>query len=102
MWDSAALLPGGDGLSNYTIFVHELAQRSLHFGQPVLLINSDWHLYGVDQPLANPPSATGVIHDPRAVPNLTRITVQGSTYAQAEWLRLPVNPHSPQFFSGKT
>ena len=99
MWDPEALLPGGDGLSNYTIFVHELAQRSLHFGRPVLLINGDSHVFGVDQPLANPTSAAGVIHNTPVVSNLTRITVQGSTSAPAEWLRLSVDPHSPQVFS---
>ena len=99
MWDPDALVPGGDGLSNYTIFVHELAQRSVRFGRPVLLINGDSHVFGVDQPLSNPNSATGVIHGTQAVPNLTRITVQGSTSAPAEWLRLTVDPHSPQVFS---
>ena len=99
MWDPEALLPGGDGLSNYTIFVHELAQRSLHFGRPVLLINGDSHVFGVDQPLANQTSAAGVIHNTPVVSNLTRITVQGSTSAPAEWLRLSVDPHSPQVFS---
>jgi hypothetical protein len=99
MWDPAALIAGGDGLDNYTVFVHELAQRSLRFGRPVLLINGDSHVFGVDQPLADPNSATGAIHGTPAVPNLTRITVQGSTTAPAEWLRLTVDPGSPQIFS---
>jgi hypothetical protein len=99
MWDPAALVAGGDGLGNYTIFVHELAQRSLRFGRPVLLINGDSHVYGSDQPLADPQSATGKIHGTPAVPNLTRITVQGSTTAPAEWLRLTVDPDSTQVFS---
>jgi hypothetical protein len=99
MWDPAAVIAGGDGLGNYTIFVHELAQRSLRFGRPVLLINGDSHVFGADQPLAKPNSATGIIHGTEAVPNLTRITVQGSTSAPAEWLRLTVDPASPQVFS---
>jgi hypothetical protein len=33
------------------------------------------------------------------VPNLTRITVQGSTNAPAEWLRLTIDPRTPQMFS---
>jgi calcineurin-like phosphoesterase family protein len=41
MWDPAAVVPGGDGLSNYALFVHELANLSLHFRRPVLLINGD-------------------------------------------------------------
>jgi len=99
MWDAAAVVPGGDGLGNYTLFVHELASLSLHFGRPVLLINGDSHVLGSDRPLADPGSATGRIHGAPAVPNLTRITVQGSTSAPAEWLRLTIDPHAPGVFS---
>ena len=99
MWDPAAVVPGGDGLGNYTLFVHELASLSLHFGRPVLLINGDSHVFGSDRPLADPGSATGRIHGAPAVPNLTRITVQGSTSAPAEWLRLTIDPHAPEVFS---
>jgi hypothetical protein len=99
MWDPAAILAGGDGLGNYTLFVHELASLSLHFGRPVLLINGDSHVFGADRPLADPMSATGRIHGAPAVPNLTRITVQGSTSAPAEWLRLTIDPQAPGVFS---
>ena len=50
-------------------------------------------------PLADPTSATGVVHGTQAVPNLTRITVQGSTNAPSEWLRLTVDPRAPDVFS---
>jgi hypothetical protein len=53
----------------------------------------------VDQPLADPASATGKIHGTQAVPNLMRITVQGSTNTPSEWLRLTIDPRSPQIFS---
>jgi hypothetical protein len=99
MWDPAAVVAGGDGLGNYSVFVHELAQRAVRFGRPVLLINGDSHVFGVDRPLADPASATGKIHNTQAVPNLTRITVQGSTSAPAEWLRLTIDPDAPQVFS---
>jgi len=98
MWDPAALVAGGDGLSNYTLFVQELAALSLGFGKPVLLINGDSHVFGSDTPLADPNSATGKIHKTKAVPNLTRITVQGSTSAPAEWLRLTIDTDTPQVF----
>jgi hypothetical protein len=99
MWDPAAIAAGGDGLGNYTLFVHELANLALHFRRPVLLLNGDSHVYGADRPLADPASATGQIHGAPAVPNLTRITVQGSTNTPAEWLRLTIDPHSPNVFS---
>jgi len=99
MWDQEALVAGGDGLCNYTLFVHELANLSINFRRPVLLLNGDSHLFGVDHPLADPTSATGLIHGAPAVPNLTRITVQGSTNAPAEWLRLTIDPRTPEVFS---
>ena len=34
MWDPAALVSGGDGLSGYTDFVKRLADLCLHFGRP--------------------------------------------------------------------
>lgn len=99
MWDPEAAAVGGDGLTNYTLFVQELAALSLRFGKPVLLINGDSHVFGADKPLADPASAKGLIHNTPAVPNLTRITVQGSTTAPAEWLRLDIDPTSPTVFS---
>ena len=99
MWDPAALLPGGDGLDGYTEFVKTLADLAAFFERPVLLINGDSHLFEADQPLADPASVTGRIHGARAAPNLTRITVQGSTNHPSEWLRLTIDPHTPGVFS---
>src|SRR5215510_11737955 len=99
MWDPEALLPGGDGLNSYDGFVQELADLSIQFGRPVLLLNGDSHVYQTDKPLADPTSATGVIHHTQAVPNLTRITVQGSTNTPNEWLKLIIDPNSPDVFS---
>ncbi|MBY6240679.1 hypothetical protein [Methylosinus sp. Sm6] len=99
MWDHFAAAPGGDGLDRYTTFVKELARMTLHFRKPVLLINGDSHVYGSDQPLADPNSETGKIHNTVAVPNLTRITVQGATSKPAEWVKLTVDPADPKLFS---
>jgi hypothetical protein len=71
----------------------------VQFGRPVLLLNGDTHLYRTDQPLADPTSTTGVIHHTQAVPNLTRVVVQGSTNSPGEWLRLTIDPRSPKVFS---
>jgi hypothetical protein len=100
MWDPAALpSAAGAGLDHYTAFVKRLADLAVHFGGPVLLVNGDTHLYFSDKPLANPASATGVIHHTQAVPNLTRIVVQGSTSAPSEWLRLTIDTRKFQPFS---
>ena len=99
MWDPAAVAPVGDGLNGYDEFVQALADHAVAFGNPVLLLNGDSHLYEADHPLADPNSATGVIHHTQAVPNLTRITVQGSTNHPSEWLKVTIDPNSPDVFS---
>jgi len=99
MFDLTALVPGGDGLNAYTPFVQELANQSVRFGRPVLLLNGDSHLFEADHPLADPTSPTGMIHNTQPVPNLTRITVQGSTNAPGEWLRLIIDTRKAQPFS---
>lgn len=98
MFDPEALVAGGDGLTEYTPFVKKLADLSVHFNRPVLLLNGDSDLYSTDFPLANPASSTGIIHHTQAVSNLQRITVQGSTNIPAEWLRLTIDTkRSPAF-----
>lgn len=99
MWDPEATAPGGGGLDGYTPFVQRLADLSVQFGHPVLLINGDSHLFESDRPLADPTSTTGVIHGTQPVPNLSRITVQGSTNAPAEWLRLTIDTRKRDPFS---
>jgi hypothetical protein len=98
MWDPAAIVPGGDGLDGYQTIVQTIADLSTSFGRPVLLFNGDSHVYGSDQPLKDPTSDTGKIYGTQAVPNLTRITVEGSTAAN-EWVRLTVNPNTSEVFS---
>jgi len=98
MWDPEAAAVGGAGLNQYTPFVQLLAKLTQEFHRPVLLLNGDTHLYLTDKPLADPSSATGVIHHTAAVPNLTRIVVQGSTNSPAEWLKLTIDPRKPDPF----
>jgi hypothetical protein len=92
LWDPEAVATGGAGLDQYTPFVQQLANRTVAFKRPVLVLNGDTHLYEADYPLADPNSATGLIHKTQAVTNLTRIVVQGSTNAPAEWLKLTIDP----------
>jgi hypothetical protein len=92
MWDTEA------ALDQYTPFVTRLAELSIAFKRPVLVLNGDSHLFKDDRPLADPASALGVIHHTPAVPNLRRIVVQGALNMPAEWLRLSIDPNSPQVF----
>lgn len=93
MWDPEAAAADGAGLDQYTPFVTQLASLAVDFKRPVLLLNGDTHLYEADYPLADPDSTTGIIHHTQAVPNLTRVVVQGSTNAPAEWLKLRIDTH---------
>lgn len=99
MWDPEAFASGGDGLNNYDALVQQIANLSVEFGQPVLLVNGDSHVFAADSPLADPNSATGQIHHTQAVPNLTRITVQGSTTTPGEWTKLTIDPSTAAVFS---
>lgn len=92
MWESE------DGVSAYTPFIQHLASRTEFFKNPVLLVNGDSHSFKRDKPLADPRSETGSIHHTQAVPNLTRISVQGSTNNPAEWLRLTIDPSAVDVF----
>jgi hypothetical protein len=107
MWDTEKV----SKLTNYTPFVQQLAQRSLAFRRPVLVLNGDSHVFKADRPLV--PStgvaptdgcaSTGacdlsVIHGTPAVPNLQRIVVEGSGEGQ-HWLKLTVKPEGRNVFS---
>jgi len=97
MWDPEAV--DAYETDGYQRYVQALADLAESFGGPVLLLNGDSHVYGFDRPLADPASATGQVYNTQPVPNLTRITVQGSTNAPAEWLRLTIDPSTKEVFS---
>jgi hypothetical protein len=86
---------------HYTDLVNELAEQSIAFGKPVLLLNGDSHEFVDDYPLADPArpyqkTMYGIRED---VPNLHRITVNGGTRPCHEWLRLTIDPRTATIFS---
>jgi len=100
MWDPDS--NPSPGLGAYKPIVQKLAELSLEFQRPVLLINGDTHVFQDDHPLANldPTTPIGSINTnvydiQQAVSNLRRITVQGSTTRPGEWVRLTIDPRSP-------
>lgn len=103
MWDSAFSGPNDQpaGYDHFTDFVRELAKDAANFGRPVLLLNGDSHQYTDDRPLADPakPYQKAMYGITADVPNLRRITVNGSTTPCHEWLKLTVRPGSPAVFS---
>jgi hypothetical protein len=98
MWDPAIT---GDPTqySGFTDFVRELARQAVAFGRPVLLLNGDSHVFEADHPLADPAAKNNAIYGVTyAVPNLTRVTVDGSSNAN-DYLRLHVQASSAGVFS---
>lgn len=105
MWD----LDGKDAshLAQYEPLIAEMAARVAAFGQPVLLINGDSHIYRSDNPLKQgapcviePGSGETAVpcsdddwdsHPSYDVSNFHRIVVHGSTFP-LEWLKMKVDP----------
>ncbi|MER5452805.1 metallophosphoesterase [Streptomyces sp. NPDC002764] len=78
--------------------VAAIARESAAFDGPVYLFNGDSHLYNSDQPLAVGSSWLSFYHLTTAVPNLHRITVDGSSNAK-DYLKVTVQPHTSQVLS---
>jgi hypothetical protein len=100
MWDPA--IEGDPSqYDHFTPIVRELASQSLAFDGPVLLLNGDSHQFTDDHPLADPsrPQNRTIYGIDTEVPNLRRITVNGSTTPCHEWLKLTVSPSSSHPFS---
>jgi hypothetical protein len=89
MWDPAIT---GDSTqySAFTPIVQRLASLTRRYKRTVLLLNGDSHAFTDDHPLANPahPENNAIYGVSGTVPNLRRITVNGSTTPCHEYLRL--------------
>jgi hypothetical protein len=103
MWDPAFSGANDQPASydHFTDFVHELANQTLAWGKPVLLLNGDSHIFVDDQPLsASAPAYQRSMYGlSQTVPNLRRITINGSTTPCHEWLKLTIDPLSNGIFS---
>ncbi len=77
---------GGQAGAAFVPFTSVLAARAARFGKPVLLLEGDSHTFDVRTPPGMPA-------------NVTRLVVEGSTNTPHEWLRLRVDPSTPQVFS---
>jgi hypothetical protein len=86
--------------SHFAGFVQELADRSLEFGKPVLLLNGDSHIFTDDRPLsaAAPAYQRTMYGVATPVPNLRRITVNVSTTPCHEYLRLGIDARTASVF----
>jgi hypothetical protein len=100
MWDTAI---EGDPAQydHFQPIVQALANQARAFHGEVLLFNGDSHQFTDDHPLADPtrPQNKAIYGIQQDVPNLHRITVNGSTTPCHEWLRLHIDPHAKEVFS---
>jgi hypothetical protein len=103
MWDPAFTGVNDQTASydHYTSFVQALAAKTLAWGKPVLLLNGDSHIFVDDHPLANsaPAYQRSMYGLTQPVPNLRRITINGSTTACHEFLKLTIDPSADGIFS---
>jgi hypothetical protein len=84
----------GAAADGFASIIQRLALLSKSFGKPVLVVQGDSHRFLVDQPLRVGDAIHGVTE---AVPNLTRLVVEGET--TGEWLKLRIDPRSEPLFS---
>jgi ribosomal protein L24E len=86
----------------------ELKQLTKEFGKPVVLVHGDTHVFRIDQGGWSPtPDGTDMVGGWTDVPNFTRVeTYAGGSfsvqYPQMHpdmWLRVTVDPKSPQVFT---
>lgn len=109
-WD---VFPGSP-LSEFNTIVEKIAQRSLAFAKPVLLMQGDSHIYKIDKPLDGTAASAALAalhpYNPSAnptsfppVPNLTRIVVPGSNGTApnglTHWLKVTIDPDASNVFS---
>jgi len=100
MWDPEY---GGDAtqFDHFTRIAKTLAEQALRFQKPVLLLNGDSHKFVDQRPLADPsrPENTSMYGIGEEVPNLRRITVNGSDTPCHGWVKLTIDPQSADVFS---
>jgi hypothetical protein len=78
--------------------VAAIARESASYHGQVYLFNGDSHVYHADNPLGAGSPWLPFYGIGQQVPNLTRITVDGSSNA-TNYLRVTVHPHGPQVLS---
>ncbi|MFD2078261.1 Calcineurin-like phosphoesterase [Actinopolymorpha cephalotaxi] len=95
MFDPGATEPDPAGFGAFTPIVDVIAEQAAAFHGPVYLFNGDSHVYNSDQPLAAGSRWLSFYGVSAPVPNLRRITVDGSTGVN-DWLKVTVDHHDPQ------
>jgi hypothetical protein len=92
MFDPTVASPQFVDYYGFKPIVLALAQEAARFNGPVYLFNGDSHVFNQDNPLAAGSSWLTFYGVSAPVPNLARITVEGSTGVD-EWLKVTAHDH---------
>jgi hypothetical protein len=95
MFDPTVPAPAFTDYSAFAPIVQALAEESAQFAGPVYLFNGDSHVYNDDNPLAAGSTWLSFYGVDTPAPNLTRLTVDGST-AVNNYLKVTVHRDGPQ------
>jgi hypothetical protein len=98
MFDPTVPDPAFGGYYGFQPIVAAIARESAAFPGPVYLFNGDSHVYHSDNPLAAGSKWLSFYGIGQAVPNLSRVTVDGSSNAK-DYLRVTVDPRDPRVLS---
>jgi len=90
MFDPTVANPAYADYYGFTPIIAAIAREAAAFRGPVYLFNGDSHVYNEDHPLAAGSSWLSFYGVQRPVPNLTRLTVDGSTGVN-NYLRVTVH-----------
>jgi len=95
MFDPTVTAPAFADFSGFQPIVAAIARESAAFDGPVYLFNGDSHVFNADNPLTAGSPWLPFYGISQPVPNLSRVTVDGSSNA-TNYLRVTVHHHGPQ------
>jgi hypothetical protein len=98
MFDPTVTNPAFADYYAFQPIVRAIAEESATFRGPVYLFNGDSHVYNSDKPLDTGSTWLSFYGVTAAVPNLSRVTVDGSSNAD-DWLKVTIDPSSKQVLS---
>ena len=94
MFDPTVTDPRPADYSAFRPLVQALVDEAGRFDGPVYLLNGDSHEFRRDRPLATGSSWLDFYDVHGSADNLTRVTVDGSSRGESDWLKVTVRPGS--------
>ena len=98
MFDPTVATPAFADYSGFQTIVQTIAAESARFRKPVVLFNGDSHIFTEDHPLGAGSSWLSFYGVTTVAPNLTRVTVDGSTGVN-DWLKVTIDERNPNVLS---